>query len=737
MVINKKLFRNGRSNTLRFIGSMLIIAMCVCMYVSFTSSMWSLYYNVDDFRKNSNAHDYLMGVSNEIADEEKLEEDFDCELEKRYYCELTGKDDDIVRLMSANSQINKYVIIEGEDIEDADDLLIDSHYAEKNGYSIGSEIVLGGETFKIKGFYIEPDFMLVTNSTKSISVNHSSYGIAIASKERLSGLPQSSIEYMICCDTDRFDRDEFFKAVGASAMIEQFISSDSDNRATYIDNDLVIYTKGMQIIPFFFMIVACFVVAVILSKLLKAETVEIGIFYAFGYRQRDIFGHYIFYPIIISLAGSLSGIGLGMLVAPVLRGIVTERYSVPAFSITLELKTVLTSLLIPFVFLTSICSVFILMKLRQSPLTLLKNQTSAKSKAVFRNLKFGKMSFVNRFRIREILRNIPKYLFMIFGVCLASTMLLLYATILGSMNKMMDDNFKNVIKYEYMYTFSSMQNGTPEGYRTNMTYLTLDDKETAVKGIDVNNKHLCYEDTDGSPVTFEDHIITIGLANKHDISVGDTVTLKSRYSDDEYGIKIDRIIISYSEDFVGMPLDEFNEMFDFPEDSYISLTSDKELDIDSDNILLRDSRKNVRESIDETLKPLRYIMISMMIMAAFVAFVLMTIIISIILEDSGFTISLMKILGYKNKRISKMIIDFNRYVVIIAFALSVPMTLSITSGIMNVLSDMMGMYIPAYIKPTNAVIGFILLYLNFVLVKLIMKRRILAIDPSETLKSGE
>lgn len=737
MVINKKLFRNSRSNNFRFIGSVLVIAICVAMYVSFTSSMWSLYYNVEDFRENSKAHDYLMSVSNEIADEKAIEEQFGIELERRYYCDLKGKDEDIIRLMSANSKINKYVIIEGGDIEETDDMLIDSHYAEKNGYDIGSEIALGGEIFRIKGFFIEPDFMLVTNSTKSISVNHSAYGIAVASKERVSALPQASIEYMIRCGTDSFDRDGFFKAVGASAMIETFISSKGDNRATYIDTDLVIYTKGMQIIPFFFLIVASFVVAIILSKLLRSETVEIGVFYAFGYRRRDIFRHYIFYSVIISIMGSIAGIGLGMLIAPVLKDIVNERYSVPAFTISLELKTVLISVLIPFVLLTSICGIFIISKLRQSPLTLLKNQSSAKSKGHFRNLNFPKKSFVSRFRIREILRNTPKYLFMIFGVSLASTMLLLYATILGSLNKMMDDNFTKVFQYEYMYTFSSIQIGTPEGYRVNMNYLMLDDKETAVKGIDINNPHLCYEDTDGEPVTFEDHIITVGLAKKNNISVGDTVTLKSRHTDDEYSIKIDRIIISYSEEFVGMPLGEFNERFGYPENSYISLTADRELDIDSDNILLLDSRKNVRESIDETLKPLRYIMIAMMIMAAFVAFVLMTIIISIILEDSGFTISLMKIFGYNNKRISKMLIDFNRYIVLLAFALSIPLTLRITSGTMNVLSDMMGMYIPAYIKPVNAVIGFALLYLNFVIVKLIMKRRILAVDPSETLKSGE
>lgn len=375
MVINKKLFRNGRSNTLRFAGSVLVIAICVAMYVSFTSSMWSLSYNIDDFRENSKAHNYLMGVSNEITNEEGLEVIFDIELEGRYYCELKGKDEDIIRLMSANSKIDKYVINEGVALEEADDMLIDSHYAEKNGYGIGSEIVFGNETFKIKGFYIEPDYMLITNSTKSISVNHSAYGIAVASKERVSVLPQSSIEYMICCDTESFDRDGFFKAVGASAMIETFISSDSDNRATYIDNDLVIYTKGMAIIPFFFLIVASFVVAIILSKLLKSETVEIGFFTRSDTDSATFSNTIFFYPLIISIVGSRLGISLGMLIAPVLKGIVNERYSVPAFIISLELKTVLTSVIIPFVLLTSICGIFFLKKLRQSPLTLLKNQS--------------------------------------------------------------------------------------------------------------------------------------------------------------------------------------------------------------------------------------------------------------------------------------------------------------------------------------------------------------------------
>lgn len=39
------------------------------------------------------------------------------------------------------------------------------------------------------------------------------------------------------------------------------------------------------------------------------------------------------------------------------------------------------------------------------------------------------------------------------------------------------------------------------------------------------------------------------------------------------------------------------------------------------------------------------------------------------------------------------------------------------------------------LQKVNAVIGFELLCMNFVIVKLIIKRRILAVDPAETLKS--
>ena len=737
MVIHKKLLRGGLSNNLRFIGSILIIAICVCMYTSFASSMWSLFYELGDYREECNLHDYLLSVSNEIANEEELSEKYGIELESRSYCEIKREDGDIIRLMSANEKVDKYVVREGEDISSDDDILIDKQYAEKNSCSIGSDFELNGKTYKVKGYYTEPDFTLITNSIKGISINHESYGIAIASKAAVSSLPQAAVEYLISCNGEEFARDDFLKDVYASAMVEKLVAKESDNRATYIDSDLKIYTKGMQIIPFFFLIVASFVVAIILSKLMKAETVQIGVFYALGYRPIDLYKHYISYAVVISVCGGLLGIGSGILLAPVLRTLVTERYSVPPFQISLELKTVAVSLLIPFGFLVVLCSFFIISKLMKSPLVLLRNQTTEKSGFAFRGLEMKRMSFTTRFRSREILRNIGKYVFMVFGVSVSAVMLLLFASVLGSLNKMMDDTFSKIVNYEYMYTYADMTAGKPDGYRTNLNYLLLDGEEISVNGIDINNAHMKFEDTDGNPVTFEDHVITINLAQKFDIHAGDTVTLKSRYSDDEYNIKIDRVIVSYAEDFIALPLDEFNEYFGYPEDSYIIVTADHELDIDPDLLLSVNSKKNSRESIDETLKPVRYLMISMMIMAAFVSFILMVIIISIILEDSRFTISLMKILGYSDKRISKLLIDFNRYVVIIAFVVSIPLILKSSSKIMGYLSEMMGMHIPTYLNPVHAAIGFALLYVVFIAVKLIMKRKILAIDPAETLKSGE
>ena len=376
-------------------------------------------------------------------------------------------------------------------------------------------------------------------------------------------------------------------------------------------------------------------------------------------------------------------------------------------------------------------------RLMQSPLTLLRNQAAERSGFSFRGLAMKGASFTTRFRTREILRNAGRYLFMVFGVSVSAVMLLLFAAVLGSLNKMMDETFSRIVNYEYMYTYADMTTGKPDGYRTNLNYLLLDGEEISVNGVDTHNTHMQFEDTDGNPVTFEDHGITINLSEKFDIHAGDTVTLKSRYTDAEYRIHIDRVIVSYAEDFISMPLDEFNTYFGYPENSYLIVTSDHALEIDPELLLSVSSRKNSRESIDETLKPVRYLMISMMVMAALVSFILMSIIISMILEDSRFTISMLKILGYSDKRISGLLIDFNRYIVILAFAVSIPLILKSSSKIMGYLSEMMGMHIPTYLNPLHAAIGFAMLYLVFIAVKLIMKRKILSIDPAETLKSGE
>ncbi len=737
MVIHKKLLRGSLSNHLRFIGSILMIAICVCMYTSFASSMWSLFYELQDYREDCNLHDYLLSVSNEIDNADALADQYGIDLECRYYCEISRDDGDVIRLMSANELVDRYVVREGGDLSGEHDLLLDRQYAKANACSIGSDFELNGKTYTVRGYYTEPDFTLITNSVKGISINHASYGIAIASKEAVSSLPQAAVEYLIRCRSDHFAREDFLKDVYASAMVEKLIACESDNRAAYIDGDLKIYTKGMQIIPLFFLIVASFVVALILSKLMKAETVQIGVLYAMGYRPMDLYRHYISYAVVISVCGGLLGIGSGMLLAPVLRSLVTERYSVPPFRISLEPGTAAVSLLIPVCFLVVLCSLFMISRLMQSPLTLLRNQAAERSGFSFRGLAMKGASFTTRFRTREILRNAGRYLFMVFGVSVSAVMLLLFAAVLGSLNKMMDETFSRIVNYEYMYTYADMTTGKPDGYRTNLNYLLLDGEEISVNGVDTHNTHMQFEDTDGNPVTFEDHGITINLSEKFDIHAGDTVTLKSRYTDAEYRIHIDRVIVSYAEDFISMPLDEFNTYFGYPENSYLIVTSDHALEIDPELLLSVSSRKNSRESIDETLKPVRYLMISMMVMAALVSFILMSIIISMILEDSRFTISMLKILGYSDKRISGLLIDFNRYIVILAFAVSIPLILKSSSKIMGYLSEMMGMHIPTYLNPLHAAIGFAMLYLVFIAVKLIMKRKILSIDPAETLKSGE
>ncbi|HWQ85695.1 ABC transporter permease [Brevundimonas sp.] len=104
----------------------------------------------------------------------------------------------------------------------------------------------------------------------------------------------------------------------ADQISDAFVSSEIDQLAT----------MG-RVLPPVFLLVAAFLVNVVLSRLIAVQRASIGLLKAFGYRDRDIIGHYLKLVAVIAATGVLIGGAAGIWLGRAMAELYMEYYRFP------------------------------------------------------------------------------------------------------------------------------------------------------------------------------------------------------------------------------------------------------------------------------------------------------------------------------------------------------------------------------------------------------------------------
>ena len=108
--------------------------------------------------------------------------------------------------------------------------------------------------------------------------------------------------------------------------------------------------------------------------------------------------------------------------------------------------------------------------------------------------------------------------------------------------------------------------------------------------------------------------------------------------------------------------------------------------------------------------------------ASIMAFVIIAVIANIVVEENKKIISLMKVMGYKNKKISSIVLNIYTPIIIISYLLSIPVTKEILKQIVSVLAGDMKMTIPISLEPTLAILGLVALLIAYYIAVGLSKR---------------
>ena len=533
-------------------------------------------------------------------------------------------------------------------------------------------------------------------------------------------------------------------------MIEEYFTFDIDNLTQFLiaaDNPRMDAAAGDVIINRFagilagiiLMVLFTYVISVFVIHNIEKESSVIGALYALGVTRGQLLFHYLLNPMLISFLGGAVGCILGFSEYGTgwQMGDSIAYYSLPPMRIVTPGYLLFYSLIMPPVTAAVVNYLVINKKLKCTALSLLRNEQTAGKAGRIQNMNLGNMKFLLRFQIRQMLREIRSAFAVVIGmfICLLILMLSIDCAVLCI-------NFGNACleetKYAYMYTYKYPTENVPEGgipaYVENLKKEAYGyNLDVTVLGIDDDNPYFPIVTADKK----NEIVISSAAAQKFGVKVGDKLVLSDEVNERDYAFTVKNIVNFTSGVYVFLDRDVMQELFDQEDDYYNIVFADHALDIDNGRLYATVTKENVEESSQIFTDMMGPMVIMLVAISALIFMIVMYLMMKVMIDRSAFSISLMKVFGYRRREIRRLYLDGNFYVILLGALICVPlakwsMDLVYPYCIANVAIGMDLKFTPQIYIMIYGGIWLCYMVINFLLVGRLNK-----LVPAEVLKNRE
>ena len=747
MALNKRIRRVLLENRSQYIGSMALI-----IFSCFTFTLMTLF--AVNFERMANAFqaDYAQEDANFSTDEPidnlpALEAAANAVIEETRTFDYPLAEGQTLRIFSRNDQINLAAIVDGSDLNASGEILLNPVFAASQGYQIGDQIDVLGQPFTIVGFMALPNYIFPLQSD-DMMMPAPGFGTAVVSKADFAALGQGGSYYAVKFNEagqSALEQSVQFKDLLGSRGIEitQWTGIDDNRRVNIVDAEVTILgiiSKGM---PTAILLLTTIMVGNVIWRMIDRESTVIGALYALGYKRREIYRHYLMFPLVIAVVGGVIGTILGLF--PV-RSMVTFMFTafiIPVTEIGYDPVSLIVSILLPVVFL-GVSSYFVIRKeLRHSPVELMRGkEETGKVNFLERAVKLDRLSFSARFQIREQLRSLSRLAFLLTGVAVAAMLLLWGFALKSGFDYMLTNGLSSVYHFVYEYKFDNLRfEPLPEGAEPGASALFVpegdDTRDFYVTGIAPDSEMLTLEDATGARLTTDQTIITRSLADQVGVNEGGVANLVRKSDGRAFAVAIDRIAETYAGNFIFMPLNEYNATFELPAGSYNGAFSNVRLDIPEDESYSMVSLEDKVAAVQEAIAPTESLTTGLAIVASIIGLIVIYVVTTLIVEENKSIISLMKIFGYRRKEINALILNSSTFIVVLGYLIGIPLVLAALGVLTKSLQDSIGLSLPPMrIDLPYLIFGFVMIMACYELSKLLCRKKVNAVPMNEALKAG-
>ncbi len=701
-------------------------------------------------------------IKTRILDSLKDQYQFEYELERS---KTVSDDKKLIKVLpyEENNKINQMHLIEGEFPKQENEITILPGYAKQNKLKIGDTYTIGSQDYKIVGFAYASDYIYPLISFSMPIFDETNNNIAIvneAAYEKIVGVKDNSIaldyqfptnrkfEIKVSVETEEtenttssFADDPVMRILDEEKVIMDINTITRLGRISALQMEFASNRLFAECFLYLLLAISVLIIVIITKKRIDDERLQIGVLKSLGYNRFGIAASYLVYPVVGSIIGGILGYLIGILAHYPISNILLSYYTVPLENYQLDFHYLTKSILTPMISLSILSYLIALIMLRKKPLALLKEGSNLKVNFFSRFVNKINMMFPFHYRFKYSLafRSLGKlFIVTITSFC---TGLLIVMVLIGSnlFNHMIEESFSG-IDYQYLVMLGQIdykdageyeaadyvlsvsvplkeikdQNGNPKAIEKQ------DDEEIqfSLTGLDTTAKYIRILDKEEHNLISrldddEAMIVNENAKELYHLEIGDTLYFEYET------VKLSYTVVGFSSEFMGksgyVNRDSLSTQIGFGNNAYTTIYSnenkyesyknlnDEETSKIAYILNMNDMKQNIEKQMDRFNGSI-YIIIAF---ASIMVLVIISVIANIVVEENKKTISLLKVMGYKNRRISSMVLNIYTPFIIVAYLLSIPAMIGILKAIVKAIVGDIEITIPIAISPGMAILGLI------------------------------
>lgn len=737
----KKEFLRNRS---RYISLSLVLILMIGVVTGFLSVAYSAKELLIKDQISSKVEDGQLALRDrmDVKTKTKLEA-LGLKVYEQFYTEQSVSRDTMVRVYRKRFDINRATLHEGRMPNKQTEIALDRLFALKNGYSIRDTIRMSGKSMTITGLISVPDYTSLIQKNSDMMMDPIHFGIAIVTDTGFQTLSTDRMVYSYSYYLDDRELNDFQKqkraddiqeiCIREGAVLENLLTAQMNQAISFLPNDMGSDIPMVQTLLYIILMILAFIFVVISQTMIEEQASVIGTLLASGYTRRELLQHYMMLPTILIIVSAGIGNLIGYTLFPNLfTDMYYSNYCLPPLSIHPVWEALLSTTVMPFIFMMLILYVLLKRRLRLSPLRFLRKDLRRHRQR--RYIPLHGSSFFQRFRIRIILQNKGSYLVLFLGIIFAS-FLLMFALILTPSMEQYIRNLEADTRCDYQYLLKAPVQA--DGEKVTLTSLKVYyvggdlDLDVTLYGLGPNSGYYTDMTLSSDPKSI---VISSDFASKMSLQVGDAITLRNPYRDKAYSFTI-QDIYPYNAGFSAyMPRNQLNQLLHEDHTYFNGYLSNQPLDIEEayvQSVVTRSDLVKINEQMTQAFSQLLPVLTSVSIAIYLVVLYILT---RLVTDRNAISMSFLKVMGYTAKEIRSLYLHATTLVVLASLTAALPLCNIALRYLMKFafmkFTGNLSVYIPGYVYFLVFVTGGV----AYLFIKALLTRRIEQMELGYALK---